>query len=71
MGALKERIEDYDCGWLIDINKPEEAYEKILNIASDKKEYKRVRKQINRLKIRNTTQMGEEYLELYKKLLKK
>ena len=71
MGALKERIEDYDCGWLIDINKPEEAYEKILKIASDKKEYKRVRKQINGLKIRNTKQMGKEYLELYKKLLKK
>ena len=69
MGALKERIENYGCGWLVDINNPKEAYEKILEIASNTEKYKQVEKQIKELKIKTTEEMGEEYIQLYKELL--
>ena len=68
VGVLKERVEKNDCGWLIDTHNPEEAYQKILEIASDKNEYGRVKKQINMLKLKTADEMASDYKKLYEKL---
>lgn len=69
LGSLRDRIERSDCGWLIDTNDVEGTYQRILEIASDKEDYEKVKRQIDTLKLKSSTEMGAEYKELYKKLL--
>ena len=71
LGSVKDRIERSVCGWLIDTTDVEGTYQRILEIASDKEEYERVKNQIDNLKLRTSEDMGGEYKELYRKLLKK
>lgn len=70
LGSVKDRIERSDCGWLIDTTDVEGTYQRILEIASDKEEYERVKNNIDNLKLRTSEDMGVEYKELYRKLLK-
>lgn len=69
LGSLRDRIERSDCGWLIDTNDVEGTYQRILEIASDKEDYEKVKRQIDTLKLKSSAEMGAEYKELYKKLL--
>ena len=69
IGALNGRVKDNGCGWLVDTNDVKKAYQKILDISYDKNEYLRVKKQIDRLKIRTSSQMAYDYKRLYEKLL--
>lgn len=69
IGALNGRVKDNGCGWLVDTNDVKKAYQKILDISDDKNEYLRVKKQIDRLKIRTSSQMAYDYKRLYEKLL--
>lgn len=71
LGSLKDRIERSDCGWLIDTNDVEGTYQRILEIASDKEDYERVKRQIDNLRLRTAEEMSDDYKELYGKLLKK
>ena len=69
IGASNGRVTDNDCGWLVDTNNVEKAYQKILEISNDKKEYLRVKKQIDTLQLRTASQMAYDYKKLYEKLL--
>ena len=69
LGALKTRIEKNGGGWLIDVTKPEEAYQKILDIVDNKEEYKHVQEEMANIKIVSTKEMGENYLKLYESLI--
>ena len=69
IGASNGRVEDNDCGWLIDTNNVKEAYQRILEISNDKEEYLRVKKQIDNLELRTASQMALDYKKLYEKLL--
>lgn len=69
LGSVKDRVERSDCGWLIDTTDVEGSYQRILEIAGDRAEYERVKSQIDNLKLRTSADMGEEYKELYQKLL--
>ncbi len=69
LGSLRDRIERSNCGWLIDTTDVEGTYQRILEIASDKEDYEKVKRQIDTLKLKSSAEMGAEYKELYKKLL--
>ena len=68
LGALKTRIESDGGGWLVDINNPEQAYQKILSLANDTDEYNRVQKNMSSIKIYSIDEMGNSYKRLYLKL---
>lgn len=69
IGASNGRVEDNGCGWLIDTDNVEKAYQKILEISNDKEEYLRVKKQIDNIKLRTARQMASDYKKLYEELL--
>ena len=69
LGALKNRIETNGGGWLVDINNPEEAYQKILSLTNNKKEYQSVQKKMTDIKITSINEMGNMYKKLYGKLI--
>ena len=70
LGALEYRIKTEGGGWLIDINDPKKSYESILKIANDKKEYLKVKAEVDNIQIKSAKKMGQDYIDLYKKLLK-
>ena len=69
IGVIEERIQKENGGWIIDINDSKRAYEKILEVGNDKKEYIKVQKQVSKMIFKTTKEMADEYLEIYKKLL--
>lgn len=70
-GALGDRIGKHGGGWLVDIEKPQEAYKIICSIANDTKDYKEKVKQSTIRNLRTTRQMGDDYAALYKKTLRR
>ena len=68
IGALKFRIERDGGGWLIDYTNPKSTYNKILEIAKDTNEYKRVKKEVDLIKTTTIEEMGNNYKKLYENL---
>ncbi|RBQ22790.1 Glycosyltransferase AglI [Candidatus Methanobinarius endosymbioticus] len=69
IGVLEERIFKNDGGWFIDYKNPAKSYEKILEISNDIDEYKRVQNGLKNIDFKNTKEMSEEYLTIYRDLL--
>ena len=69
MGAVGERIKREGGGYLVE-NNPQKAYRQIIEYATDTTEYERKKEEITRINFKTTKEMGQEYLEIYKKYLK-
>lgn len=65
IGVIKDRILNNGGGWIIDINNPRKAYNKILEISSNKEEYVKIQKNISNISLRTTKEMAECYLNIY------
>ena len=63
LGALKERINKTDGGWLVDYKNPQEIYNKILSI--DKKDYLEKQENISKINFKSLKQMTDEYNKIY------
>lgn len=70
-GALGERVRKLDCGWIVPAKS---TYKDILRtleaVRSDGESYKKVRDHIDSLRIRNITEMTNDYETLYNPILK-
>lgn len=65
IGAIKERVEKTNAGWLLDIQNPEAAYQRILTIADDAQGYARVQQKALDVSLRTTREMADDYLAIY------
>jgi len=65
IGVLRERVLKTGGGWLLDFNDPKSAYEKILEVASNPKEYARVKAAIDRITMRTIADMAFDYKVMY------
>ena len=65
IGVLRERVLKNKGGWLVDFNDPQGAYKKIMEIAGDKYEYKRVKERVKRIKLRTIDEMSLDYRAMY------
>lgn len=67
-GAIKERIEKYNLGWLVPTDATElDILKKIKKIKDNEDEYENVMKSINNYKIKSTKEMANEYSKIYNK----
>ena len=69
MGALESRLNENGGGWFLDIYNPKEAYEEIIRISKNKKEYLKVKEQVCNIKIKSISEMAEDYKDLYEEVL--
>lgn len=70
IGVLEARVNENGGGWLLDYQNPANAYNKIMEIIDSPEEYAKVAEQAKNITFKNTKEMGQEYLELYKQYLK-
>ena len=68
IGAVGERIKVNGGGFLIN-NDPKEAYDKIIKISRNRRQYLRKASRIPNIKFKTTKQMGQDYLEVYEDYL--
>lgn len=68
IGALGERVKANGGGFFLSED-PEIAYNEIINISKDKKEYVKTVNEIKDIKFKSIKQMGNEYDKIYKKIL--
>lgn len=68
IGVLEERINKNGGGWLLELENPSKTYYQILKIIESRDEYIQIASEVNNIKIRNTKEMAEDYLKLYKEL---
>lgn len=67
VGALKERIERYDCGWTIDYkSRYNHILEKIEEIVKNKEEYDKKVGNIKKIKFLTKEDVAKNYLQEYK-----
>ena len=69
LGAPEERVRAHGGGWVLDHLDPERAYERILAIADDGTEYRRVLAQTGTHSIRTRDAMADDYDRLYRSTL--
>lgn len=69
VGVVKDRILKNDGGWIIDINNPKDAYNKILDIANNQEEYIKKQEGISNIHLRTTSEMSEFYLDIYQEYI--
>lgn len=66
MGAIQERIEQYNLGWIIDKDTSvDEIVEKLFEISKDNDNYQKIITSINKYKVKTTKEMAEEYNKIY------
>jgi len=66
IGAVGQRIKDNNLGWLIKYgSSTEEIYQNIINIISNKDEYKKIAISVSEYKIKNVNEMCNEYNKIY------
>lgn len=70
IGVLEARVNENGGGWLLDYKNPSNAYKKIMEVIDSPVEYAKVAEQAKKITFKNTQEMGDEYLELYKQYLK-
>lgn len=69
IGTLRERVKAHGGGWLLDFEDPEGSYRRILEIASDPREYERELQLADLHGIRSVARMADDYKELYESVL--
>jgi GT2 family glycosyltransferase len=67
IGVLEERVNKNGGGWLLDFEESSKAYAQILKIIESPEEYIKKTQEIKVIKLRNTHEMAEDYLNLYTK----
>lgn len=66
IGAVAERIQKDDFGWIIELKTTtSEIYKKINTILNDKKDYNKKKENLEKYIIKSTEQMQNEYKEIY------
>ena len=71
IGALEERITKNGGGLFLDYQNPLNAYNEIIRIANSPNEYKKIAQEVDKITLKSTEEMAEEYNELYSQLLNK
>lgn len=66
LGALKERINSNDAGWLVDYTNIKEIYNLIININHN--DYENKLSNISKIKFKELDEMCDEYISLFAKL---
>ena len=67
LGALKERINKTNGGWLVDYKNPQKIYDVILSI--NKKDYLEKQENISKIKFKSLKQMTDEYNQIYGEII--
>ena len=63
LGALKERINKTNGGWLVDYKDPQAIYDKILSI--DETDYLEKVESISKIRFKGLKEMTDEYNQIY------
>ena len=71
LGALKERVEKEDIGWVVDYENPEKICELLKFLALNKNKIREKRDRIYNLKLTTLEEMKREYTTVYNFLLSK
>lgn len=66
LGALKERVEKDNIGWVVNHRNPEDIYNTIINIT--KEDYLKKADNISKVKLKTSYEMIKEYEEIYEGL---
>ena len=69
IGALKERIENTNCGQLVDYTSPRDAYDKIIELINNPDKYQELKDNIDNLELKTAKEMAEEYNGIYMNLI--
>lgn len=69
IGVQGERLAKTQGGWFINHEDMEETYDMILKIADDKDEYLSKINNVNNISLKSIEEMGDEYIEIYNKLV--
>ena len=56
-------------GWFINHENIEETYKLILDISNNEREYLSIQKNVEDIKFKTISEMSDEYLKIYEKLL--
>lgn len=66
MGALKERVEKMECGWVVEKDSQwEEILGMVKKISKDRTEFDKIKKHVKSLSLRSVQEMAEDYRKLY------
>ena len=63
LGALKERIEEYGVGWLVNPQNPLDIYNKLISISNE--DYLNKIDALSKIKIKSKEEMINQYINLY------
>ncbi len=69
-GALEERIKEYKGGWVLDELNFDNVLQFITHIRDNPKEYSKVISNIEDIHIKSITEMKDDYLKIYNKIIK-
>lgn len=68
IGVVKDRIIKNNGGWIIDINNSKSAYDSIITISKNLKEYQNIVENLKEMKFKSISEMVNEYVEIYKQV---
>ena len=69
IGVLEDRVKQTNGGWFINHENIEETYKLILDISNNEREYLSIQKNVEDIKFKTISEMSDEYLKIYEKLL--
>lgn len=69
IGVIEDRVLKNDGGVFIDMDDSLKSYDLILDIKNNPKRYVQIQKKIEQINFKSEEEMGDEYIEIYKKLL--
>ena len=70
IGVIEDRILKNNGGWIIDRNNAKKACDSIIEISKNTNEYMCIINNIKSMKFKSTSEMSQNYLEIYQNLLK-
>ena len=68
IGAVGDRIQKYQLGWVMNFENSDKILEKIREIGNNKEEYKKVKENFENYQFKTIQEMQEFYKELYQKI---
>lgn len=71
IGAIGERVRQRGGGWLVPVDDPRGAYEKIMEIADNPEEYRRGWRRVSVDELPSSGEMADAYAELYESVLRR
>jgi len=71
MGALKERLDQQDIGWVVDYDNPEKICRLIRFLRKNRGEIEAHSERINRVHLKSMGEMEKDYLDVYLSVLSK